>query len=70
MTALNRPQKRCFNTSCSVSFYLYTFTGVRLKCVIVLFLWNSTEPKSKFSFYAFIMNNKNVVFVTKDQKTH
>ena len=46
MTALNRPQKRCFNTFCSVLFNLYTFTGVRLNCVIVLFVWNSTEPKS------------------------
>ena len=33
-----------------------------LNCLIVFLLWNSSHPKGKLSFYAFIMNNKVVLF--------
>ena len=40
-----------------VLLYLYILAFAVLKYLSFL-LWNSSDPKDKFSFYAFIMNNK------------
>ena len=42
-------------------FYLCTFTSVTLNCLILLLLSKSSDPKGKFSYYAFIMTNKVVL---------
>ena len=41
------------------------FTFVMLNCLIVLCVcvWNLSEPKSKLVFYAFIMNNKILLYL-------
>ena len=56
-SAANRLQKRCF-TTVNALFYVYTFSFVTLNCLIVLFWWNWSDPKSRFSFYAFIIYHK------------
>ena len=47
-------------------FYLYTsiyLCCVELSTLVLYFLvWNSSDPKDKFSFYAFIMNNKVLLY--------
>ena len=64
-------QKWCFTTFHSILFYLYTFTFVLLKCIIVFFcVWNSSDPKGKFSFDAFIMNNKVLLYNLYLHKRH
>ena len=43
--------------------YLSTLTFIMLNCLLVrFFMWNSSDPKDKSSFYVFIMNN-NVLFI-------
>ena len=63
--ALNLSQKCCFTTLYSLfEFICILFTFVVLNCLIVHFYWwNSSDPKGKFSFYAFIINNKVLLFV-------
>ena len=47
-------------------FYLYTsiyLCCVELSTLVLYFLvWNTSDPKDKFSFYAFIMNNKVLLY--------
>ena len=42
--------------------HLYTLTLVVLNYLSFL-VWNSSDPKDKFSFYAFIMNNKVLLYL-------
>ena len=65
--APNRSQKRLsryFTTFYSVLFYLCTLTFVMLNCETALLPgWNPSDSKGKFSFYAFIMNNKVLLYL-------
>ena len=45
-----------------VLLYLYILAFAVLKYLSFL-LWNSSDPKDKFSFYAFIMNNKVLLYL-------
>ena len=46
-----------------IPFYLHTLTFVVLNCLHVLFIVESDDPKGTFSFYAFIMNNKVLLYL-------
>ena len=60
--ALNRFQKRCFMMFYSgLSVYSYLCYVELSTCPLLM--WNSSDPKDKSSFYAFIMNNNVLSFV-------
>ena len=54
--ALNQSQKRC--SMMFYRFYLCTLTIAVLDCLLVLLTGIPETQKGRFSFYAFIMNNK------------
>ena len=54
--ALSQSQKRCFMLF--YRFYLYILAVVVLNCLLVILTGIPETQKGKFSFYAFIMNNK------------
>ena len=58
--ARNRSQSRCFTPFYSVSVYLCITLRLLGWTVKLSFfcVWNANDPKRKFSFYVFIMNNK------------
>ena len=63
--ALNRSQKLCFTL-----FYLYTPTFAVLNRRLVLFIVEFKCPKRQISFYAFIMNNKVLLYLYLDTQAY
>ena len=50
-----------------VTPFLFLFVSSHLsyaeQTIIVLFVWNLSDPKARCSFYAFIMNNKVLLYL-------
>ena len=57
---------RCFTTFYSV-FILFAYSYLCYvefsNCLLFLLLWNSSDPEGKFSFYAYIMTNKDLLYL-------
>ena len=54
------------NILCFTPFYSIIFVYLYLCCVELstcpFIVWNLSDPKDRFSFYAFIMNNKVLLY--------
>ena len=63
--AFNRSQKRCFMMFYSVllRFICILLHSLCSAVYLSFLLWHSSDPKEKNSFYAFIMNNKVLLYL-------